>query len=86
MLLIQYFKSRITQKSLTYVESNSAVQSIIIPGNDNVKAIAKMLNEKKFDVRPIMSPTVPVGKERLRICLHAFNQEEEINQLIDLTP
>jgi 8-amino-7-oxononanoate synthase len=34
-------------------------------------------------VRPILSPTVPKGSERLRICLHTFNTQNEIEALAD---
>jgi len=82
--LIDYFKQKAIQKSLTFIPSDSAVQGIIISGNSEVKEISCFLKENKFDVRPIMSPTVPQGKERLRICLHIYNSEEEIDQLIEL--
>jgi len=29
-----------------------------------------------------LSPTVPEGQERLRICLHSFNTQAEIDQLL----
>ena len=32
----------------------------------------------------MLSPTVPAGKERLRICLHSFNTELEILRLVKL--
>ena len=35
-----------------------------------------------FNVRPIVAPTVKEGTERLRICLHAFNSEEEIRKFV----
>jgi 8-amino-7-oxononanoate synthase len=60
----------------------NAIQTILIPGNREVKAIALKLEENGFDVRPILSPTVPLGKERLRICLHAYNTAEQIQTLI----
>jgi 8-amino-7-oxononanoate synthase len=62
-------------------KSVSAIQTIIIPGNDNVRNTAKRLQAQGFDVRPIVSPTVPTGKERLRICLHAFNDDQQILNL-----
>lgn len=64
------------------LKSKSPIQSILIPGNNNVAAIASHLINKGFDVKPIMSPTVPKGKERLRICIHAFNSDEEIKSLV----
>jgi len=33
-------------------------------------------------VKGVRSPTVPAGKERLRICLHAFNTTAEIDRLV----
>lgn len=67
-----------------FVRSKSAIQSAIIPGNQKVKWIAKQLQEKGFDVKPILSPTVPEGQERLRFCLHAFNSKEEISNVLQL--
>lgn len=64
--------------------TNSAIQQIIIPGNEQVRSASKYLAEKGFDVRPIVSPTVPAGTERLRICLHSFNTEDEISGLVEL--
>ena len=41
-----------------------------------------VLFEKGFFVRPILAPTVPAGKERIRICIHSFNSIEEIDNLL----
>jgi 8-amino-7-oxononanoate synthase len=60
----------------------SPIQSVIIPGNENAITVALKLQQEGFDVRPILSPTVPRGKERLRICLHAFNTQEEVDSLM----
>ena len=65
-----------------FVRSKSAIQSAIIPGNAKVKDIAKQLQEKGFDVKAILSPTVPEGQERLRICLHSYNSKEEISGVL----
>jgi 8-amino-7-oxononanoate synthase len=61
--------------------SRSAVQTIILPGNERARAAAAQLQTAGFDVRPILSPTVANGQERLRICLHSYNTPEEIIQL-----
>jgi 8-amino-7-oxononanoate synthase len=39
---------------------------------------------KGFDVKPILSPTVPQGQERLRMCLHSFNSEGEMKDILHL--
>ncbi|TYA73928.1 aminotransferase class I/II-fold pyridoxal phosphate-dependent enzyme [Seonamhaeicola marinus] len=67
-----------------FIESNSAIHCCVIPGNTNVKTIAEKLEEKGFDVKPILSPTVPNGEERLRFCLHAYNSEKEISEVLAL--
>jgi 8-amino-7-oxononanoate synthase len=33
-------------------------------------------------VRAIVAPTVPVGGERVRVCLHAGNSFEEVDRLV----
>jgi len=67
-----------------FVYSKSAIQCAIIPGNEKVKSIANQLQQKDFDVRPILSPTVPEGQERLRFCLHSYNSEKEISEVLQL--
>ncbi|MEP6803596.1 MAG: pyridoxal phosphate-dependent aminotransferase family protein [Flavobacterium sp.] len=67
-----------------FVRSKSAIQSAIVPGNESVKQLAQQLQDKGFDVKPILSPTVPEGQERLRFCIHSFNSEEEINHILEL--
>jgi 8-amino-7-oxononanoate synthase len=80
--LIRFFKSQLSEKArLVSLTNDSSIQSIIISGSDAVKAVAKQLQSDGFDVRPIVSPTVAVGSERLRICIHAFNTKEEIEKL-----
>lgn len=65
-----------------FVESNSAIQCCIIPGNTRIKNIARNLREKGFDVKPILSPTVPENMERLRFCIHSFNSKKEISDVL----
>jgi 8-amino-7-oxononanoate synthase len=67
-----------------FVYSKSAIQCAIIPGNEKVKNIARQLQNYGFDVKPILSPTVPKEQERLRFCLHSYNSEEQISKLLSL--
>jgi 8-amino-7-oxononanoate synthase len=66
------------------LDSTTPIQVVIVPGNAAVKALAGRLQAAGLDVRPILSPTVEKGRERLRIVLHAFNTEEEIDRLTKL--
>lgn len=81
---IEYFKSLIVNYQLSIINSESAIQCIIVSGNEKVKKLAEEIQEQGFNVRPILSPTVPAGQERLRICLHSFNSENEISLLIKI--
>ena len=65
------------------IPSGSAIQGIIIPGNDAVKELAFLLQENNLDVRPILYPTVPKGTERLRIVLHSFNTDGDLQMLME---
>ena len=80
---IKLFNDLISENT-KYNGSLSPIQSIIIPGNKKVIELAKAIQVKGFDVRPILSPTVPEGKERLRICIHSFNEEIEISALAEI--
>ena len=84
---VDYFKMRAKeafgwQFDEYFTESETAIQPVIIPGNDTIRQVASGLNEKNFDVRPVLSPTVKSGTERLRICLHTYNENQEIDQLL----
>ncbi len=56
----------------------------IFPGAANVRAKSQHLREAGFDVRAIVAPTAPRGKEALRLVLHSFNREEEITQIMEI--
>ncbi len=62
--------------------SNSAIQPIWVQGNDRVIAATEALQDAGFAAMGVRSPTVPKGLERLRICLHQYNTEEEITSLL----
>jgi 8-amino-7-oxononanoate synthase len=66
------------------LSSSSPIQAIVIPGNEEVRAVGEMLQRNNFDIRPILYPSVPKGGERLRIILHSFNTVEQIIQLEEL--
>ena len=82
--LIRYFrKSVLGLENISFMESHSPIQSIVIGDNFKAKALASHLFTKGIFAKAILSPTVPAGTERLRICLHTFNTTAQIDQLID---
>ena len=80
--LIQAFQNA----SFSYEKliTSTPIQAIIIPGNKEVKEASARLRKEGLDVRPVLYPTVPKGRERLRISLHAFNKKNELDQLISV--
>jgi 8-amino-7-oxononanoate synthase len=64
--------------------SSTPIQGLIIPGNEQVKNVASVLQENGLAVKAILYPTVPKSTERLRIILHSFNRVEELQQLLQL--
>ncbi|MEM5563578.1 pyridoxal phosphate-dependent aminotransferase family protein [Psychroserpens sp. AS72] len=83
---IYFFKSEIERLQLQqlFIDSDSAIQCCIISGNEQVKHISEALKKQGFDVKAILSPTVPKEKERLRFCLHSYNSSTEITKVIQL--
>lgn len=83
--LIRYFKRNIALCSgmASLCPSSSPIQVLRIGDNHRVRYISQFLAEQGFDVRAILSPTVPRGQECLRICLHAFNTQEQVISLVD---
>jgi 8-amino-7-oxononanoate synthase len=66
---------------LTIVGGESPILGVIVPGNFNIRAVAQAVQNDGFDVRPIVFPTVNRGAERIRVCIHEFNTEEEVISL-----
>lgn len=67
-----------------FIPSDSPIQCVLVPGNEAAKVLAAKFQEAGFDIRAILSPTVPKGQERLRICIHSFNTENQIQELTEL--
>ena len=81
---ISRFKNLTRDISGHFIPSNSPIQSLVVGGNVETKAIEDNLKDNGYNVKAILSPTVPAGKERLRICLHTFNTEEELAGLASI--
>jgi 8-amino-7-oxononanoate synthase len=80
--LVKQFRDNGT--NIRLCRSVTPIQGVIIPGNEEVKEAAFELQKHNLDVRPILYPTVARGQERLRIVIHSFNTEQEIDQLLTI--
>lgn len=83
---IELFNKKVKDLKLQdlFIPSNSAIQSCLIPGNGKVKKVAGKLQEKGFNVKAILAPTVQEGQERLRFCIHSHNSKEEIGLVLQI--
>ncbi len=79
---ITQFKTQINP-AINLLESRSAIQIILVPGNTQARETALKIQQAGFDVRPILSPSVAIGTQRLRICLHNHNSMNEIKNLCE---
>lgn len=82
MLVDQFRLWQLKQLKFQFISSQSPIQNLIVPGNVEVTQLANHLQSNGYDVRPIKSPTVPVGSERLRIILHSFNTTADLDGMV----
>ncbi|KAL2841429.1 pyridoxal phosphate-dependent transferase [Aspergillus pseudoustus] len=84
--LIVYFRTRLESLSAwgsSIFEVDHFTNSPIFSLRSRVpRQLASVCQQEGYIVRAIMPPTVPVGRERVRVCLHAGNTMEEIDGLI----
>ncbi len=81
--LIAYFKTQSAKMpEIRFMESNSAIQGVVIGNGFKTKALSEYLFDNGIFVKAILPPTVAAGTERLRICLHTFNSTDEIDLLL----
>jgi len=83
--LIVYFRGRINSSGdKVWKDSYTAIQALVVGDNDRCKQLALRIQQAGLQVNPILHPTVPLGMERLRICLHTFNNKEQVDLLFDI--
>jgi 8-amino-7-oxononanoate synthase len=81
---IQLFKKLTVGVKGDLLPSDSSIQCLVVGSNERAKTIAGKLQNAGLDIRPILSPTVAKGSERLRICLHSFNSTNDITLLSEI--
>ncbi|WP_426491559.1 aminotransferase class I/II-fold pyridoxal phosphate-dependent enzyme [Hymenobacter sp. 102] len=83
--LSDYLKARLNAVPGLHVPAESHVIHPVFfssnPGPAHVRTVAAAARAAGFDVRAIVSPTVPAGTERLRLIVHSDNSEADIDGL-----
>lgn len=81
---INFFDQQAAKAGISkwFIPGKSAIKCLLTGSGEKSREIAAHLRKNGFEVRPVLSPTVAPGSERIRICLHAFNSESEISDLI----
>ena len=82
--VLSYFATHVKNQTLDgahWLDSDSPIQGLVVSGNERAKACAAFLQEHDLAVKAILSPTVAEGTERLRLSLHSFNTQAEMDGL-----
>lgn len=80
--LIAYLKANLKLKKWKLLESDTAIQPLIIGGNEESLAVSEYLQTHGILVPGIRPPTVPTGTARLRISLSAAHSLDDVKQLV----
>ena len=81
--IVDLFGACAEEKGLQISASDGAIRSVLFKGNEKAKNMEEKLRVNGLSVKAILSPTVPEGKERIRICLHDFNTSDEVRKLVN---
>jgi 8-amino-7-oxononanoate synthase len=82
LALSAYLKKALEEMNLPHQEQATPIQAVFANSTFDLKKMADLLEQEGFGIRPVLSPTVPAGKERLRVILHAFNTEQQIDRML----
>lgn len=80
--LIAYLKANLHLNKWRLLPSDTAIQPLIVGGNEASLAVSEYLQAKGILVPAIRPPTVPTGTARLRISLSAGHTLDDVKQLI----
>ncbi|OHE93367.1 aminotransferase class I and II [Colletotrichum orchidophilum] len=81
-LLLELLDRHRPDRKLMHLAPGKPRSPIIPLFTSDPRGLAQHCQKRGFMLRPIVAPTVPVGSERVRICLHAGNSVEEVEGLV----
>ena len=79
---IQQFRKCAAELDLPLMESDTAIQPLLLGDANTALKLSHKLNDMGYLVSAIRPPTVPEGTARLRITLSAEHSEDNINRLL----
>jgi 8-amino-7-oxononanoate synthase len=82
-LLIARFRERMRHLPWRLLDSQTAIQPVIVGSNASAVDLAAALWERGFWVPAIRPPTVPKGTARLRVSLSASHSASDVDALAD---
>lgn len=80
---IVLFKSLASEAGIALMNSNSAIQPVIVGDARKSLSMSEKLKSLGIWVNAIRSPTVPKGADRLRVTLSAAHSSQDIGALVD---
>lgn len=80
--LIKEFRSLAQQAELPLMESQTAIQPLLVGSADAALRLSEQLKERGILISAIRPPTVPPGTARLRITLSADHSLDDVNHLV----
>ena len=80
--LIKRFRAGATQLDLQLMDSQTAIQPLMVGNAQRAMKLSESLLRQGFLVSGIRPPTVPAGTARLRVTLSAANNESQVDQLL----
>jgi len=63
--------------------SGSQIQPVIVGGDEQAVRLARVMQERGFDVRAVRPPTVPEGTSRLRISVTLNVNEAQVRDMVE---
>jgi 8-amino-7-oxononanoate synthase len=80
--LSEYLNQELAATTGIFLKNPGPINCIFHNNVAQLKIISEQLQLNNIDVRPVFSPTVPTGKERLRVIIHAYNTQEQVETLL----
>lgn len=81
--LIARFRAGAEQLQLPLMDSQTAIQPLLLDGSARALRVSEALAERGILAAAIRPPTVPAGSARLRITLSAAHTEAQLDRLLD---